>query len=84
MNVLERKNRRRVTYWEILGRRMKEKYWTEIMDPSYNQSTSSVSFSDSSPPWLGDVEIFSPTNLRLPITFLSSLPLHSGGAWLWG
>jgi hypothetical protein len=39
--------------------------------------TSSVSSSYSSPPWLGAVKIFSPTNLRLPITFPSSLPLHS-------
>jgi hypothetical protein len=30
------------------------------------------------------VKIFSPTNLRLPHQIPSSLPLHSGGAWLWG
>jgi hypothetical protein len=35
---------------------------------------------DYTPPWLGAVKIFSPTNLRLPITFPSSLPLHSGEA----
>jgi hypothetical protein len=29
-------------------------------------------------------DIFSPTILRLPRQSLSSLPLHSGGAWLWG
>jgi hypothetical protein len=46
---------------------------------------SQQSSSYSSPPWLGVVKDFSPTKIfAFPITFPLSLPLHSGGAWLWG
>jgi hypothetical protein len=46
--------------------------------------TSSVSSSYSSPPWLGAVKFFRPLFFAFPIISPSSLPLHSGGAWLWG
>jgi hypothetical protein len=45
---------------------------------------SSVSSSYSSPPWLGAVKFFRPPFFAFPIISPSSLPLHSGGAWLWG
>jgi hypothetical protein len=46
--------------------------------------SSSVSSSYSSPPWLGAVKFFRPPFFAFPIISPSSLPLHSGGAWLWG
>jgi hypothetical protein len=51
---------------------------------SIKMAPSSVSSSYSSPPWLGAVKFFRPPFFAFPIISPSSLPLHSGGAWLWG
>jgi hypothetical protein len=48
------------------------------------RSSSSVSSSYSSPPWLGAVKSFRPPIFAFPVTYPSPLPLHSSGAWLWG